>query len=240
MGPDFASYRLPADPDWFAALAGSAELQAVGKGRYGSVLVRPDPARGVPIVRTTTRYDVPAQCFGTPHVRLAAAIAQVASLPLELNNGLIERYTHEYTKMGFHSDQALDLVEGSFIAVFSCYRTPPAGPAHRRLVVQAKPAYPATRRRGPREAPYGVADPLRIEPAVAREHGEHIRSDDADVILEAPEAGGQRGTRGGRARLPWVEEGLQERRARDVYLAPLHQRAEGTERIGPVRRSRYR
>ena len=35
-----------------------------------------------------------------------------------------ERYTNAYAKMGFHSDQALDLRGGSHIAVFSCYRHP--------------------------------------------------------------------------------------------------------------------
>jgi hypothetical protein len=52
------------------------------------------------------------------------------------NNGLIEVYDRNYTKMGFHSDQALDLDRDSYIGVFSCYEQP--GGQVRKLVVQDK------------------------------------------------------------------------------------------------------
>jgi hypothetical protein len=63
-------------------------------------------------------------------------IQSEASLPFGFNNALAELYDDTYAKMGAHSDQALDLHEGSFIAVFSCYEAPDLPP--RKLVVEPK------------------------------------------------------------------------------------------------------
>merc|ERR1712050_536946 len=51
---------------------------------------------------------------------------------------LIELYTNTYATMGFHSDQDLDLEEGSSIAVFSCYKHPELASPPRKLVVESK------------------------------------------------------------------------------------------------------
>src|SRR5690606_15332802 len=40
------------------------------------------------------------------------------------NCGLIEIYDENYTKMGYHSDQNLDLESDSYIGLFSCYKHP--------------------------------------------------------------------------------------------------------------------
>ena len=131
-------YSLPETEELFAALLDSAPFEAVTGGRQGAVLVQVDPARGTPIVRTTTRYDTPAQRFLPIHRRLAQRIQRLASLPQALNNALIERYTNDYAKMGAHSDQALDLAEGSAIAIFSCYKHPDRATPPRKLVVEPK------------------------------------------------------------------------------------------------------
>ena len=91
-------------------------------------------------MRTTTRYKSPAQCFQPAHVRLAEKIRQVGSLPEGLNNALVECYSNEYATMGMHSDQAQDLQERSFIAVYSCYKHPEltTKKAPRKLVVKSK------------------------------------------------------------------------------------------------------
>lgn len=104
------------------------------------MLVRPVESLGIPIVRTTTKYQSPAQCFLPVHTRLADQIRTIASLPMTLNNALVECYSNEYATMGMHSDQALDLQEGSFIAVYSCYKHPELTTrnAPRKLVVQSK------------------------------------------------------------------------------------------------------
>lgn len=135
---EFRVYSLGDAGAVFEALAASATFEALGKGRAGAVLVRPDEAGRVPIVRTTTRYGAWAQRFGAAHERLATEIARRASLAEGFNNALIERYTNAYASMGAHSDQALDLAEGSHIALFSCYAHPERERAMRTLVVEEK------------------------------------------------------------------------------------------------------
>ncbi|MFD8145703.1 hypothetical protein [Streptomyces sp. NPDC059708] len=126
-----------AGEDLFAELSASVLLEAVGKGRRGAVLARTDGADGVPLVRTTTRYTGPAQRFRPVHERLARRVREQAELSAGFDNALVESYTNAYRTMGAHCDQALDLAEDSFIAVFSCYRDPAAGPP-RKLVFERK------------------------------------------------------------------------------------------------------
>ena len=130
MTDEFRSWLLGSDHS-FEALLGSVRFDDVTTGRRGTVLVKTG-ARGIPIVRSTTPYHAPAQPFGLIHDRLASAIGA------GFNNALVEHYTRPYSSMKRHSDQALDLVEGSSIAVYSCYRDP-ARPS-RRLIVKAKGA----------------------------------------------------------------------------------------------------
>ncbi|MEU6237723.1 alpha-ketoglutarate-dependent dioxygenase AlkB [Kitasatospora sp. NPDC047058] len=131
------SFALPSTGNPFAELSASTRWEDVGKGRRGAVLAKVDEASGVPLVRTTTRYGAPAQRFRAVHERLAQQIQERAALPVGFNNALVECYTNAYRTMGGHSDQALDLADGSFIAVFSCYRHPDAGPP-RKLIFESK------------------------------------------------------------------------------------------------------
>lgn len=133
------SFALPAEENPFAELFASVRWEGVGKGRLGAVLTRVDETGGVPVVRTTTQYGSPAQRFQAGHERLAQRIQERAELSVGFNNALVEAYTNTYTTMGSHSDQALDLAEDSFIAVFSCYEHPEAGPP-RKLIVESKGA----------------------------------------------------------------------------------------------------
>ena len=132
------SYPGVASGDPFAELLASTQFEDVGKGRRGAVLTRPDEARGVPVVRTTTQYRTPAQRFRPVHERLARRIQEAAPLPAEFNNALVEVYAAAYATMGAHSDQALDLADGSSIAVFSCYERPERAVGTRTLLVEAK------------------------------------------------------------------------------------------------------
>ncbi|MGW6914362.1 hypothetical protein ACWGB8_11145 [Kitasatospora sp. NPDC054939] len=128
---------LPTEEDLFTELSASTRWEDVGKGRRGAVLTRIDEAGGVPLVRTTTRYASPAQRFRAVDERLAQQIQERAALPVGFNNALIESYTNTYRTMGSHSDQALDLADDSFIAVFSCYRHPEVSPP-RKLIFESK------------------------------------------------------------------------------------------------------
>ncbi|WP_432115337.1 hypothetical protein [Streptomyces sp. S1] len=137
IADEILSYALPAEGNLFAELSASTRLEDLGKGRRGGVIARVDETGGVPLVRTTTRYGSPAQRFREVHERLARRVRERADLPVGFNNALVESYTHAYKTMGAHSDQALDLADDSFIAVFSCYRDPEAGPS-RKLVFETK------------------------------------------------------------------------------------------------------
>ncbi|MFG3002886.1 hypothetical protein [Streptomyces calvus] len=137
IADEILSCAVPADGNLFAELSASVRWEDVGKGRRGAVLTRTDEAGGVPLVRTTTRYGSPAQRFRAVHERLARRIQERTALSAGFNNALIESYTNAYTTMGGHSDQALDLADESFIAVFSCYRDAEAGPS-RKLIFESK------------------------------------------------------------------------------------------------------
>lgn len=139
ISDEIISRAVPAGGDLFAELSASTRWEDVGKGRQGAVLTRIDGAAdsGVPLVRTTTPYGSPAQPFGPVHERLARQVQEHVGLPIGFNNALIERYTNAYRTMGSHCDQALDLAYGTFIAVFSCYESPEAGPL-RKLVCESK------------------------------------------------------------------------------------------------------
>ena len=138
IADEFREYVLPIKDNLFEKLLASVRFENVGKGRQGTVLVKPDEERGIPIVRTTTTYDSPPQCFGSVHTNLARQIQKRASLAVDFNNALIENYTNAYAKMGYHSDQALDLKDGSTIAIFSCYKYPELANPPRKLVVKSK------------------------------------------------------------------------------------------------------
>ena len=134
---EIVSCELPSEEGLFAELSASVRWEDVGKGRQGAVLTKADETGAVPLVRTTTRYGSPAQRFRAVHERLAQRIQERAAIPVAFNNALVETYTNAYRTMGSHSDQALDLAEDSYIAVFSCYRNPEAGPP-RKLVFESK------------------------------------------------------------------------------------------------------
>ncbi|MEY3442956.1 MAG: hypothetical protein RLZZ519_1237 [Bacteroidota bacterium] len=126
----FYKILLPLEKEVFTTLSHSAEFEDVAKGRKGNHLVDPG-AQGVPIVRTTTRYEKAANTFSGIHHAIAKAIrAEVKrrnvleDTSLQFNNALIEIYDDRYSKMKYHSDQALDLEANSCIALFSCYERP--------------------------------------------------------------------------------------------------------------------
>jgi hypothetical protein len=137
---EIRSYTLLPEGNPFEELLASVRFEDVGKGRRGAVLTRIDETGGIPLVRTTTRYIAPAQRFRPVHEQLARQIQQRASLSVGFNNALIEAYTNAYTTMGSHSDQALDLADESFIAVFSCYEHPEIANPPRKLLVESKEA----------------------------------------------------------------------------------------------------
>jgi hypothetical protein len=109
--------RLDIARDSFQRLHAATTLEDVCAGRKGAIIVDVQEGGLVPLVRSTTNYRQAAQAFKDVHRDILSRIPPA-------NNAMVEVYTNEYRRMGFHTDMALDLVEDSFICLFSCYENP--------------------------------------------------------------------------------------------------------------------
>jgi len=121
----FHKITLDIEANLFNELANTIDFESVAKGRIGNHLVQVSD-KGVPIVRTTTKYNIPAYNFLPVHHRIVEGINNtMVGIPTQhFNNALIEVYGADYYKMNFHSDQSLDLANDSYIGLFSCYENP--------------------------------------------------------------------------------------------------------------------
>jgi hypothetical protein len=137
----------------FESLYRSVDFEKVANGRWGANIARfdhsddddDDHATVIPLVRTTTVYQNGAQPMKGIHQDLIEAIrATVAAASskgiindpaapprtnnvdaqvVQFNHAMVEVYDETYRKMGFHTDQALDLKDESYICIYSCYET---------------------------------------------------------------------------------------------------------------------
>jgi len=126
----FYKWILPLQKNLFNKLSSSVDFEDLGKGRKGNHLVKMED-ESIPLVRTTSKYDTPANRFSDSHNSIANSITNIAKNEIDLqdaflsfNNALIEIYDKNYFKMKYHSDQALDLDSDSYVALFSCYERP--------------------------------------------------------------------------------------------------------------------
>lgn len=125
----FYKITLPLAKDLFNELLESADFENVAKGRIGNHLVKVGE-KGIPIVRTTTMYDIPANNFSDIHNQIIESLNIEnqninKNLPfLDFDNALIEVYDCNYTTMKYHSDQSMDLEVDSYIGLFTCYENP--------------------------------------------------------------------------------------------------------------------
>lgn len=102
------------------------ELLDVSKGRKGRILVDVVDDK-VPIIRSTTKFNKSSLRFNKYHYLLIDKIKEKIKendffKEISFNNALIEIYDDNYSKMGFHSDQSIDLNDDSYICLFSCYK----------------------------------------------------------------------------------------------------------------------
>jgi hypothetical protein len=132
----FQTYSLPVDRS-FEELSKVTTFGNVCKGRVGAVIVD-DSGGGVPIIRTTTRYTDPVQRFAPLHSEIIASLNEILPCPVAFNNAMVETYTPEYNKMGFHTDQSLDMEDDSYIGIFSCYKDTVVSEDLRTLTVENK------------------------------------------------------------------------------------------------------
>jgi hypothetical protein len=135
----FIKKTLDIETNLFDELLTSTEFDDVIKGRQGAVLV--DYKNEIaPIVRTTTSYNNSAQRFLPIHYDIISKIKEKFKdvKDLYLNNALIEVYESIYYKMGFHTDQSLDLKKDSYICLFSCYENETIPKDVRKLQIKNK------------------------------------------------------------------------------------------------------
>ena len=138
MTEPFKKFFLSSATDYFAELQSSCVFEPICRGREACIVVRPSFDNSIPIVRTTTAYQLAAQPYSATHSKMQKDIVEACNMgKLEFNNIMVELYSSLYRTMGEHSDQALDLQKDSFIALFSCYNT--KNPQSlRKLVVKNK------------------------------------------------------------------------------------------------------
>lgn len=138
----------------FETLESNVAFEESGKGRYTANLVncfnennKEKENIKIPIVRTTSKYKLGYQNmnkdFNDILLEIYLHIAKTFFHSLNnnsklftFNNAMSEIYLSNYRKMGFHSDQSLDLLDGSYIAIYSCYNTESYTP--RTLVTKNK------------------------------------------------------------------------------------------------------
>jgi len=120
----FTKFTLDFDTNLFDELSTSTKFENIVGGRLGANLV--NFTNGiVSLVRTTTNYNEANQMLLPVHYAIIEKIKRMTKYhKLEFNNAMIEIYDSTYRNMKFHSDQSLDLVEDSYICIFSCYADP--------------------------------------------------------------------------------------------------------------------
>ena len=115
----------------------SIKFQDITNGRKGANIIDCKDNL-IPLVRTTSIYNIPNQKFLPIHYDIIDNIKKSSkNNNLEFNNALIEIYNSQYQTMGYHSDQALDLNKNSHICIFSCYDNPKTKDL-RKLIIKDK------------------------------------------------------------------------------------------------------
>lgn len=134
----FKKIILDIDTNLFESLEKSINFENIAKGRKGAVLVNYKNDL-VPIIRTTTPYNNPVQPFLPIHYDIMDNIRKKFKKNMLFNNAMVEIYDSNYHTMKFHTDQALDLEEKSYICLFSCYENVSNNPLDiRKLQVKNK------------------------------------------------------------------------------------------------------
>lgn len=113
------------------------KFENICSGRKGCVLAKINNGV-IPLVRTTTNYENPVQSFNKTHIKVINKIKSSFDYEIDFNNALVELYTQKYYKMGFHTDQSLDLQKDSFICLYSCYKNKTQKKDLRKLKIKNK------------------------------------------------------------------------------------------------------
>ncbi len=136
----FTKFIIQSKDNRFEELFKATNLEDVTKGRKGAIIADiSNKDNVIPLVRTTTGYSSGVQKFSKIHYQIIDDIRKASGYSkLEFNNAMVEVYNSDYCKMGYHTDQALDLVEDSYICLFSCYDSMHDGGDSRKLKIKEK------------------------------------------------------------------------------------------------------
>ncbi len=136
----FCKHKLSSEVNLFHVLSQANEFEPFASNRQGAILLRPTPENLMPIVRTTTSYSLSSQVFKDIHYKLIKDIQEAFSDVgyVDFNNAMVEIYDDEYTNMRWHSDQALDLADESYICLLSCYENANETTNFRKLKIKKK------------------------------------------------------------------------------------------------------
>jgi len=132
----FEKFNLTFDMNIFDKLSKSVLFENITKGRLGTTIVD-NINDTIPIVRTTTKYNNPVHLFQKIHYEIINKISAIKN-DAKFNNALVEIYDDDYITMGYHSDLALDLVDNSYICLFSCYENQNILNKYRKLRIKQK------------------------------------------------------------------------------------------------------
>lgn len=134
----FEKFVIETNTNLFNELSSATNFEDFANGRKGAVIVDCENEL-IPIVRTTTIYNNPAQKFLPVHRGIVNSIKKKINKNIAFNNALIELYDSNYRTMKFHTDQSLDLNDDSYICLFSCYDYIPNNTTDlRKLQIQNK------------------------------------------------------------------------------------------------------
>lgn len=117
--------------DWFSEIATAYRFDPVTVGRRATIAVTEQSDGSVPVVRTTNQYTSAPQKCNEPLEMLREMISNIAEnefdIPpeqTEFNDIMLQLYDSRYRRMGYHTDQMIDLKTSSYIAVCSIYSDP--------------------------------------------------------------------------------------------------------------------
>lgn len=96
-------------------------FENISNGRKAVNLIKTNDDNTIPIMRTTSKYFNKPVKFNDIHFNIIKDINDKLCKYIDFNTALMEIYSPSYKSMKFHTDCGLDLVDDSFICIYSNY-----------------------------------------------------------------------------------------------------------------------
>lgn len=134
---EFLKFNLDFSDNFYGCLIKSIDFGDVVNGKSNCVFSSTQNDT-FPIVRTATKNTNSIKKFKLIHDDIGEVIKNKASLPNKFNNAMAELNLAGHKRAKFHSEQSLDLMEDSHIAIFTCYPKNTKPSNYHKLVVKNK------------------------------------------------------------------------------------------------------